>query len=45
METDRGVCIFMDERFSEPRFKQYYPKDFEFKKTLEPEKEVEEFFK
>jgi len=45
METDRGVCIFMDERFSEPRFRQYYPKDFEVKKTIEPEKEVEEFFK
>jgi DNA excision repair protein ERCC-2 len=44
-ETDRGVCIFMDERFSDARFKPYYPKDFEYKKTLTPEKEVDEFFK
>jgi len=44
-ETDRGVCVFMDERFAEERFKQYYPKDFFVKKTLTPEKEVEDFFK
>ncbi|MFA6419652.1 MAG: helicase C-terminal domain-containing protein [archaeon] len=44
-ETDRGVCVFMDERFEENRFRTYYPKDFEAKKTLAPEKEVEEFFK
>jgi len=43
-ETDRGACIFLDTRFSEPRFKVYYPKDFEVKKTIEPEKEVEKFF-
>ncbi|MFA5930803.1 MAG: ATP-dependent DNA helicase [archaeon] len=43
-ETDRGVCVFLDERFGESRFKIYYPKDFEFKKTFSPEKEVEEFF-
>ncbi|MDD2531816.1 MAG: ATP-dependent DNA helicase [Candidatus ainarchaeum sp.] len=44
-ETDKGVCVFLDLRFGEERFKQYYPKDFEYKKTLQPEKEVEEFFK
>jgi DNA excision repair protein ERCC-2 len=44
-ETDRGVCVFMDERFAEQRFRVYYPKDFEAKKTLEPEKEVDDFFK
>jgi DNA excision repair protein ERCC-2 len=44
-ETDRGACIFLDTRFSEPRFKIYYPKDFEAKKTIEPEKELEKFFK
>jgi len=43
-ETDKGVCVFLDERFSEIRFKSYYPRDFEYKKTNTPEKEVEEFF-
>jgi DNA excision repair protein ERCC-2 len=43
-ETDRGVCVFLDARFSEPRFASYYPKDFEYKKTNSPEKETEEFF-
>ena len=44
-ETDKGVCVFLDERFGEIRFKSYYPKDFEYKKTITPEKDVEEFFK
>ncbi len=43
-ETDKGVCIFLDERFGEVRFKNYYPRDFEYKKTNTPEKDVEEFF-
>lgn len=44
-ETDKGVCVFLDLRFGEDRFKQYYPKDFEYTKTLQPEKEIEEFYK
>jgi len=43
-ETDRGAIVFLDSRFGEERFKQYYPKDFIAKKTLAPEKEVGEFF-
>ena len=43
-ETDKGVCVFLDERFGELRFKNYYPRDFEYKKTNTPEKDVEEFF-
>jgi DNA excision repair protein ERCC-2 len=43
-ETDKGVCVFLDERFGELRFKNYYPRDFEYKKTNTPEKNVEEFF-
>ncbi|VVB75143.1 ATP-dependent DNA helicase [uncultured archaeon] len=43
-ETDRGVIVFVDERFGEERFRQYYPKDFEMKKTNEPEKEIDKFF-
>ena len=44
-EKDLGVCVFLDSRFSEERYKKFYPKDFAVKKTLEPEKEVEQFFK
>ena len=44
-ETDRGVCVFLDQRFSDPRYKNYYPKDFNAVKSMEPEKEVEKFFK
>jgi Rad3-related DNA helicase len=44
-ETDRGVCVFLDERFGEDRYKRFYPKDFVAIHTKEPEKEVEEFFK
>ncbi len=43
-ETDKGVCLFLDKRFSDKRFEQFFPKDFIAKKTIEPEKEVQEFF-
>jgi DNA excision repair protein ERCC-2 len=43
-ETDRGVCVFLDQRFSEEKYRKFFPKDFEAKKTLEPEKEVKAFF-
>jgi DNA excision repair protein ERCC-2 len=43
-ETDRGVCIFLDSRFSDVRYKKFFPKDFNAIKSMEPEKEVEEFF-
>jgi DNA excision repair protein ERCC-2 len=43
-ESDRGVCVFLDKRFSEKSYEKFFPKDFVAKKTLEPEKEVSEFF-
>jgi Rad3-related DNA helicase len=43
-ETDRGVCVFLDERFTDEKYKRFFPKDFKFKQTKEPEKEVEKFF-
>ena len=43
-ETDKGVCVFLDERFAEERYKKFYPKNFEYVKTKEPEKEVKKFF-
>jgi DNA excision repair protein ERCC-2 len=44
-ETDRGVCVFLDERFSSRQYEKYYPKDFGAITTKEPEKIVKEFFK
>ncbi|MCX6803707.1 MAG: hypothetical protein NTY48_04000, partial [Candidatus Diapherotrites archaeon] len=43
-ETDKGVCVFLDQRFSEERYKRFYPKDFTAKQTNEPACEIEEFF-
>jgi DNA excision repair protein ERCC-2 len=43
-ETDTGVCVFLDQRFSEEKYRKFFPKDFEAKKTIEPEKEIEKFF-
>lgn len=43
-ETDKGVCIFLDQRFLEPRYKNFFPKNFEFIKTNNPEIEIKEFF-
>ncbi|MDD3084010.1 MAG: ATP-dependent DNA helicase [Candidatus ainarchaeum sp.] len=44
-ETDKGVCVFLDKRFSDKRFEQFFPKNFQAKKSLEPKKEIEKFFK
>ena len=44
-ETDRGVIIFMDERFAWQNYKKLFDKEFEYKITLNPENEVKEFWK
>ncbi len=43
-EKDKGVCIFLDKRFSDPSYRQFFPKDFVAIKSNEPDKHVEEFF-
>jgi DNA excision repair protein ERCC-2 len=43
-EEDRGVCVFLDERFSSKQYEKFYPKDFGAEQTKEPEKLVKEFF-
>jgi DNA excision repair protein ERCC-2 len=43
-EDDKGVCVFLDKRFSDKRFEQFFPKNFIATKTIEPEKEVQKFF-
>lgn len=44
-ETDKGVCMFLDTRFSEPKYRNFFPKGFEFIKTNEPQIQIKEFFK
>jgi len=43
-ETDRGVIIFMDERFAWQNYKKLFEKEFEYKITLNPDVEVKEFW-
>ncbi|NQV08337.1 ATP-dependent DNA helicase [Candidatus Woesearchaeota archaeon] len=42
-ETDKGIIIFLDERFASPNYLRYFPKDFNVKVTKEYEKEIDEF--
>ncbi|MEM0372919.1 MAG: ATP-dependent DNA helicase, partial [archaeon] len=43
-EKDRGVVVFMDSRFAWKRYAQCFPKNYDFKITSEPEKEVRKFW-
>ncbi len=43
-EKDRGVCIFLDTRFTEEKYRKFFPTDFTATTTKEPEKLVDEFF-
>jgi DNA excision repair protein ERCC-2 len=43
-ETDKGVCIFLDKRFSDKKYEKFFPTDFIAKKTLDSKEEVENFF-
>ncbi len=44
-ESDRGVIVFMDERFAWQNYKKLFDKEFECRITMDPEKEVREFWK
>ncbi len=43
-ETDRGVCVFLDERFSSRQYEKFYPKDLGAIKTKDPVALVDKFF-
>ncbi|HZX20427.1 MAG TPA: ATP-dependent DNA helicase [archaeon] len=43
-EKDKGVCVFLDKRFSDPAYRNFFPKEFEAIKSVSPEIEVEKFF-
>lgn len=43
-ETDRGVIIFLDERYSWQNYSKCFPPDFNFKLTKLPVKKITQFF-
>ncbi|MBW2983239.1 ATP-dependent DNA helicase, partial [Candidatus Woesearchaeota archaeon] len=43
-ETDRGVIIFLDERYAWPRYKRCFPADWDVKISLRYENMIREFF-
>ncbi len=43
-ETDRGVIVFMDERFTWANYKRIFPRTWDFAVTDTPEEEIRKFF-
>jgi DNA excision repair protein ERCC-2 len=44
-ESDRGVAVFIDERFLWSNYRKIFPSDMEISITNEPEKLIREFWK
>src|SRR3989344_5747891 len=43
-ENDRGVCVFMDQRFLWANYRKVFPSDFKFIVTDAPEQEIRRFW-
>jgi DNA excision repair protein ERCC-2 len=43
-ETDRGVIVFMDERYSWQKYLKCFPSDMHIRREEKPEKQIKEFF-
>lgn len=43
-ETDKGVIVFLEERYAWRDYFKYFPKDFNMKFCADPKKEILEFF-
>jgi len=43
-ETDRGVIIFLDERYVQPQYRRYFPADWEVKITTDYVSQMKGFF-
>ena len=43
-ETDRGVVVFLDERYTWPRYARCFPEDYGVKVSQDYIREIEEFF-
>ncbi|MBI4896433.1 MAG: ATP-dependent DNA helicase [Candidatus Aenigmarchaeota archaeon] len=44
-ETDRGVCIFLDERFLWSNYRKVFPPELDMRITKQPELLINDFFK
>ena len=44
-ENDKGVIIFLDERFAWPMYKECFPQEMNIKITKYPVQEIEDFFR
>ncbi|MFH0948897.1 MAG: ATP-dependent DNA helicase [Candidatus Aenigmatarchaeota archaeon] len=43
-ETDRGVCVFLDERFLWGNYRKAFPSDLRINVSEKPEEEIKKFF-
>lgn len=43
-ETDKGVIVFLDERYEWPRYVKLFPKEWKMKSTILYEKMIKDFF-
>ena len=43
-ETDRGVIVFLDERYLWNRYFKCFPKDWKMRATVNPSAEIRDFF-
>lgn len=43
-ETDKGIILFLDERYSWPMYKKCFPPELNIKTTKEPLEEIKKFF-
>jgi DNA excision repair protein ERCC-2 len=43
-ETDKGIVVFLDERFTWPNYFKYFPPEGQIKITLDYEDKIKEFF-
>jgi len=44
-ETDKGVIVFLDERYSWPMYRKYFPRDMDIKISRSFVEDIEEFFR
>ena len=44
-ETDKGVIVFLDERYTLQNYRKCFPVDYDFEVTLNYEEKIKEFFK
>lgn len=43
-ETDRGALVFVDERYAWQTYQRCFPPDWDLRMSVEPEREISEFF-